>query len=143
MSIEPNIPAAGVGKVVISVDAMGGDRGPAAVVAGLVESARKNDEIHFILHGDEGELSRLLAKQKSLTGRYDLRHAPRIVTMHDKPSQVMRHGNGTSMWSAIAPRAAGDEPVAAIGPAGRAARSVAMDPGCDEGGGEHRGDNCN
>lgn len=101
MSIETNIPAASAGKVVISVDAMGGDRGPAAVVAGLVESASKNAEIHFILHGDEGELTRLLSKQKTLTGRYDLRHAPRVVTMHDKPSQVMRHGSGTSMWSAI------------------------------------------
>ncbi len=24
-----------------------------------------------------------------------------VVTMDDKPSQVMRHGKGTSMWSAI------------------------------------------
>ncbi|WP_136682988.1 phosphate acyltransferase PlsX [Falsirhodobacter xinxiangensis] len=101
MSNDANIPAAGVGKVVISVDAMGGDRGPAAVVAGLVDSASKNPDIHFILHGDEGELSRLLAKHKIVAGRYDLRHAPRVVTMHDKPSQVMRHGSGTSMWSAI------------------------------------------
>jgi glycerol-3-phosphate acyltransferase PlsX len=30
-----------------------------------------------------------------------LRHAERVVTMEDKPSQVMRHGQGTSMWSTI------------------------------------------
>ena len=28
-------------------------------------------------------------------------HAERTVSMDDKPSQVMRHGKGTSMWSAV------------------------------------------
>ena len=66
----------------------------------------------FILHGDEVELTRLLALQGELAGRVVLRHAPRIVTMADKPSQVMRHGAGTSMWSAIDSIRAGDASVA-------------------------------
>lgn len=96
-----NSPTAGAGRIVISVDAMGGDRGPAAVVAGIDQSALKNPEIRFILHGDEAVLKRLVRRRKGLTGRCDIRHAPRVVTMADKPSQVMRHGEGTSMWSAI------------------------------------------
>jgi glycerol-3-phosphate acyltransferase PlsX len=87
--------------IVISVDAMGGDRGPAAVVAGLVLSAEKNPAIGFILHGDEAVLTPLVAKHPALAGRCTLRHAPRVVTMEDKPSQVMRNGEGTSMWSCI------------------------------------------
>ena len=102
MATEEEIPsAAGAGRVVISVDAMGGDRGPAAVVAGLVLCAERLPDAHFILHGNEAELRRLLARQPALAGRVDLRPAERVVTMHDKPSQVMRNGNGTSMWSAI------------------------------------------
>lgn len=102
MATEEEIPsAAGAGRVVISVDAMGGDRGPAAVVAGLVLCAERLPDAHFILHGNEAELKRLLARQPALAGRVDLRPAERVVTMHDKPSQVMRNGNGTSMWSAI------------------------------------------
>jgi phosphate acyltransferase len=89
------------GRFVISVDAMGGDQGPAAVVAGLALSAQVNPDIAFILHGDEEVLRPLLAKRRVLEGRCDLRHAPRTVTMHDKPSHVMRHGEGTSMWSCI------------------------------------------
>ena len=88
-------------RFVISVDAMGGDRGPAAVVAGLALCAGAMPEADFILHGDEAELGKLLAKQTGLMGRVLLRHAPRVVTMQDKPAQVMRHGEGTSMWSAI------------------------------------------
>lgn len=89
------------GRIVISVDAMGGDRGPSAVVAGLVLSAVKNPDIGFILHGDEAVLRPLVARRRALDGRCEIRHAPRIVTMSDKPSQVMRHGEGTSMWSTI------------------------------------------
>lgn len=91
----------GASRIVISVDAMGGDRGPATVVAGLVDAASQNPDIAFILHGDEAILRPLTAKHDVLQGRCEIRHAPRVVTMNDKPSQVMRHGDGTSMWSCI------------------------------------------
>ena len=80
---------------------MGGDKGPAAVVAGLVDSAGKNPDVAFVVHGDEAELTRLIQKHPILQGRCTIRHAPRVVTMDDKPSQVMRHGEGTSMWSCV------------------------------------------
>lgn len=101
MAEPSNQPAASPSRTVISVDAMGGDRGPAAVVAGIARSADKNPEIRFILHGPEAALARLVAKRKVLAGRCDIRNAEGVVTMDDKPSQVMRHGKGTSMWSAI------------------------------------------
>ena len=89
------------GITVISVDAMGGDRGPAAVVAGIGISAAKHPDVRFILHGDEPTLTELCAKTPVLMSRVRIVHAERIVTMHDKPSQVMRHGEGTSMWSTV------------------------------------------
>ncbi|MBK5932800.1 phosphate:acyl-[acyl carrier protein] acyltransferase [Rhodovulum imhoffii] len=88
-------------RTVISVDAMGGDRGPSAVVAGIARSATKNPEIRFILHGRQGELEKLVSRRRVLGGRCEIRHAEDVVTMDAKPSQVMRHGQGTSMWSAI------------------------------------------
>ncbi len=88
------------GTVVLSVDAMGGDRGPVSVVAGIANSARINPDIRFILHGPEAELTRLVAKRK-LADRVEVRDAPGVVEMTAKPSQVMRNGRGTSMWSAI------------------------------------------
>jgi glycerol-3-phosphate acyltransferase PlsX len=88
-------------RIVISVDAMGGDRGPAAVVAGLSETIARISDIFIVLHGDEAVLAPLLARHPDLSGRVTLRHAARAVTMDDKPAQVMRHGEGTSMWSTI------------------------------------------
>ncbi|MFE3838158.1 phosphate acyltransferase PlsX [Pseudogemmobacter sonorensis] len=91
--------------IVISVDAMGGDKGPAAVVAGVFDSLRDRPDLHILLNGDESLLAPLLApafdKAPELRPRIALRHAAGVVTMHDKPSQVMRHGQGTSMWATI------------------------------------------
>ncbi|MBY6152773.1 phosphate acyltransferase PlsX [Vannielia litorea] len=95
----PKLPALS-GRVVISVDAMGGDAGPAAVVAGIAKSAAKNPDIAFILHGPAAELRPLVEKRK-LASRVVIRDASGVVKMDDKPSQVMRHGKDTSMWATI------------------------------------------
>jgi phosphate acyltransferase len=99
-------------RFVISVDAMGGDRGPVAVVAGLAMSASHMPDADFVLHGDEAELAKLLTRHPGLADRVRLRSAPRVVTMEDKPAQVMRHGAGTSMWSAIDSVRSGEAQVA-------------------------------
>ncbi|MDZ7710465.1 MAG: phosphate acyltransferase PlsX [Roseovarius sp.] len=98
-------------RFVISVDAMGGDEGPATVVAGMSMSARKNPRIGFILHGPEGTLAPLVARRRELVGRVEIRDAPQVVSMTDKPSQVVRHGGDTSMWSAIESVRAGEATV--------------------------------
>jgi glycerol-3-phosphate acyltransferase PlsX len=67
----------------------------------MAESAEKNPEIRFIVHGDQDQLRRLINRRKQLSDRCDIRHAAGVVTMEDKPSQILRKGDGTSMWSAI------------------------------------------
>ncbi len=112
MTTKLDSDAATPGQIVISVDAMGSDLGPAAVVAGLSESAVKNPEIGFLLHGDEAELGRLVGRSRPLAGRCRIVHAPRAVEMHEKPSHVLRHGQDTSMWSALESVRAGEATVA-------------------------------
>ncbi|MGC0225318.1 phosphate acyltransferase PlsX [Pseudooceanicola nitratireducens] len=89
------------GRIIISIDAMGGDRGPNAVVAGIAKSAKKNPAIGFILHGPSSDLKRLVSRRKVLRGRVEIRDAEGVVRMDDKPSQVVRHGKDTSMWSCL------------------------------------------
>ncbi|WP_163849487.1 phosphate acyltransferase PlsX [Pseudooceanicola aestuarii] len=88
-------------KIILSIDAMGGDRGPATVVAGIARSARKNADLGFILHGPRAELEKLVGRRRGLAERCEIRDAADVVTMEDKPSHVMRHGKQTSMWSAL------------------------------------------
>ena len=92
---------AGEKTTILSVDAMGGDHGPSVVVAGLSNAASQHAELGFILHGDRTGLLPLVAQNKILTGRCDIRDAKGVVIMTDKPSQVIRTGKNTSMWSAL------------------------------------------
>lgn len=85
--------------VILSVDAMGGDKGPGPVVSGLCKFLKKHPQARAVLHGPKAELRPLI--KKSVKSRIEICDAPGVVQMHDKPSQVMRHGKDTSMWSAV------------------------------------------
>ena len=73
MTAVPEIGTSRDTPILISVDAMGGDKGAATVVAGMAHSAKKNPEIGFVLHGRRDELEPLVARRKELAGRVDLR----------------------------------------------------------------------
>ena len=85
---------------VLSVDAMGGDQGPAVVVAGLSKFLADESDARAIVHGPAPELTPLLAKH-NIADRVTVHDATDVVRMTDKPSHVLRQGKKTSMWSAI------------------------------------------
>lgn len=88
---------------VISVDAMGGDKGPAPVIGGLDLVIADSPDLSFILHGDEAELTALLDKRPfaALRKRVTIRHTSDVVNMADKPTEAIREHRGSSMWNAI------------------------------------------
>ena len=101
-SDDQRLNASGTAKgAVISIDAMGGDLGPAPVVRGMANHAKSHPDVRFIVHGDAAELERLIGKQRALAGVCEIRGTTDVVDMQAKPSHVMRHGKNTSMWSAI------------------------------------------
>lgn len=87
-------------EVVLSIDAMGGDKGPATVVAGLSRFLSRNSDARALLHGPTKTLEPLVNKSGQAS-RITLTDVPDVVAMTDKPSHIMRHGKSTSMWSAI------------------------------------------
>ncbi|WP_137700307.1 phosphate acyltransferase PlsX [Marimonas lutisalis] len=91
----------GAGRIIISVDAMGGDKGPATVVAGISRFAKNHPDTGFILHGPRATLDPLVARRKHLAGRCEIRDAQGVVEMDDKPGEVLRSRRDSSMWSAL------------------------------------------
>ena len=85
---------------VISVDAMGGDKGPSVVVKGLSMFLRTHPQATALLHGPHAQLDKLVAEH-GIADRVTVVDAADVVKMTDKPSHVLRHGKNTSMWSAI------------------------------------------
>ncbi len=88
-------------RITISIDAMGGDQGPAVAIAGCAQSAAKNPDIDFLLHGPRHVLEPLVARRRHLAGRCSFVDAPDVINMDDRPSHVVRHGKNSSMYSAI------------------------------------------
>ncbi len=105
-------PSPDIQPVVISIDALGAEKGLAAVVGGMAKSAQKNPAIRFVVHGPEAELKKLLARKGDLARRCEIRDVDKTVSMEDKPSQAVRHGRDTSMWHALDTVARGEATVA-------------------------------
>ncbi len=96
----------------VSIDAMGGDAGPGVVVSALLKTIQRHSDVRFVLHGDEAQLTKLIARHAALKSRCAIRHAPGRVSMEDKPSHVLRRGRDTSMWHTIDCVKAGEADVA-------------------------------
>jgi phosphate acyltransferase len=89
-------------RVRIALDAMGGDHGPAVVVAGAELALSRHPESEFLLFGNTALLAPLVAGRRALKGASRLIHTDVAVRMDDKPSQALRYGRRkSSMWLAI------------------------------------------
>ena len=90
------------GAVTISIDAMGGDIGPAAIVPGLAISLQRHPDLRFILVGDETAIAAVLREHRQVAAASTVVHTDVAVAMDAKPSQALRQGRRTSsMWKAI------------------------------------------
>lgn len=101
-----------VQELILSIDAMGGDGGPEATLAGAALSRRRHPKTRYLLHGDEQVLTPILARNRTLARCAEIRHAPGQIRMEEKPSQALRRGRNTSMWNAVEAVAKGEAGVA-------------------------------
>jgi glycerol-3-phosphate acyltransferase PlsX len=100
----------------ISVDAMGGDKGPRVVVHGAQLELRERKNTSYIFHGRREELEPLLEEFPDLKPVSRIVHAETVIEMHDKPSSALRKGRGTSsMWAALQSVKDGEADVAVSG----------------------------
>jgi glycerol-3-phosphate acyltransferase PlsX len=81
---------------ILAVDAMGGDRGPAEIVAGALAAVA--DGLTPVLYGPAG----------LETHGLELREAPDVIGMHDKPSEAVRSKPDSSLVAAVRAVAQGD-----------------------------------
>ena len=99
----------------IAIDAMGGDVGPAVMVAGAALAYKRRDDLSFVLFGDGARLEAELAGQADLAAVSEVVHCDDVIAAEDKPSQAIRRAKTTSMGRAIAAVKAGTAHAAVSG----------------------------
>ncbi|WP_223476812.1 phosphate acyltransferase PlsX [Oricola indica] len=88
--------------ITISIDAMGGDHGPAVVIPGAAKSLERHPELRFVFFGQEDKVLPVLERYEKLNAASRFEHCEVAVRMDDKPSQALRQGRWkSSMWKAI------------------------------------------
>ncbi len=85
----------------IAIDAMGGDTGPAAMVAGMARARRTNPGVCFELYGDKSLIEPELARNPALRDAVNVHHTTEAIQATEKPSQAIRRARTTSMGMAI------------------------------------------
>ena len=88
-------------KIVISIDAMGGDKAPEVVIEGIRLALQKHTDVFFLLFGDEKRLAPLCRLAKLDETCYRIYHTEQVVKGDEKPSHAVRYGHESSMWKAI------------------------------------------
>ncbi len=88
-------------KIIIALDAMGGDSGVEAVIPGAALALKSNPKLEFLMFGHEVSIFRELEKFPDLKKKTIIKHTTHAISNMDKPSDALRKGKDSSMRLAI------------------------------------------
>ena len=99
----------------IALDAMGGDVGPAVMVAGAARAHQRRGDLQFLLFGDQGAIRAELDRHPTLAGASRIVHCDDVIAAEEKPTQAIRRAKSSSMGRAIHAVKAGEADAAISG----------------------------
>jgi len=85
----------------IAIDAMGGDNGPPAMIAGASRALHKDRSLQFTFYGDEPQVRAEIERHRNLQSAVTVVHSPEAIHPTEKPSAAIRRARTTSMGMAI------------------------------------------
>lgn len=88
-------------KVIVALDAMGGDYAPAETVKGAVNAVNSSDEIKVILVGKENQIKEELAKYEYDKNDIEIVNATEIIDMGDVPTSAIKDKKDSSLVVAM------------------------------------------
>ncbi len=92
-------------EIVVAIDAMGGDHGPAVTISAAFEFLERHPQARVILVGQPTPMGETLARlgrdPQALGARCCLQAASEVVTMDDPPTQALRRKRDSSMHVAV------------------------------------------
>jgi len=88
-------------RLVLSIDAMGGDKAPEMAIQGCELAQERFPFVGFLLFGDEARIAPLVAAAKLDPAKHKIVHTEDAVAGDAKPSIALRSGRKSSMRLAI------------------------------------------
>ena len=91
-------------KIIIAIDAMGGENSPAKNIEGLALFLKKNknkNDYLFYLYGDEGKIEKEINKNNIDKSKIKIYNTLTVVSDKETPLTAIKNSKGSSMWQAI------------------------------------------
>ena len=88
-------------KIIIAVDAMGGENSPKKIVDGIELSLKESKENFFKLYGNKDQLNLLVNKKPKIKKYCEIIHSENIVNDEESPLTAAKKSKSTSMWQSI------------------------------------------
>jgi glycerol-3-phosphate acyltransferase PlsX len=87
---------------------MGGDTGPAVMLAGAARAFERRNDLSFLMFGDKSRIRAELDKHPAISDIVEIVHCDDVIAGNEKPSQAIRRAKTSSMGRAIAAVKAGN-----------------------------------
>lgn len=91
-------------KIIIAIDAMGGERAPSKNIEGVslyIKKNKKKKDFYFNLYGDEILIQKELNKYNIPEDLYKIFHCSTVVSDEDTPLTAIKNSKDSSMWNSI------------------------------------------
>lgn len=89
-------------NLTISLDIMGGDKGPLITIPAAIMAIQQMPNLHLILCGNESLISQELVKQQQINNpQFSICHSTEVVEMDELPASALRNKKNSSMRKAL------------------------------------------
>jgi len=91
-------------KIIIAIDAMGGENAPNKNIEGLsifLKLNKNKEDFFFNLYGDENLIKKELSKYKISTKIFKIFHTTSVVSDKETPLTAIKNSKDSSMWNSI------------------------------------------
>jgi glycerol-3-phosphate acyltransferase PlsX len=98
-------------KIIIAVDAMGGDNSPKKIVDGIELSLKESNENFFKIYGNKDKLIFLVNEKPEIKNYCEIIHCENHIEDEESPLSAAKKNKSSSMWRSIESQNIGESQV--------------------------------
>ena len=88
-------------KVIIAIDAMGGENSPKKIIDGINIYLNKKNETFFHLFGKSDQIKNIIGSNKNIINKVEIINCHESIKDSESPLYAAKRGKETSMWKTI------------------------------------------